>query len=155
MQNTEELQKKEITEQKQKPQFQKEEYTDVSTLEDWVQIWLHSILLNAVKESTRNMYADIMEHHIFPPLGDKKLEELDSQMIQRWIESLREQNIPGCGGKNMAEGTVRNTLSVLSGCMRDAQRYGLIRTNPCLESAWSPTKKIHGAPGMRLWKRNR
>ena len=33
----------------------------------------------------------------------------------------------------MTEGTVRNVLSVLSGSLRDAQKYGLIDSNPCLD----------------------
>ena len=35
----------------------------------------------------------------------------------------------------MKEGTIRNTLSVLSGCLRDAQKRGMIQDNPCVKVA--------------------
>lgn len=76
-----------------------------------------------------------MERHILPYIGDVKLVDLTSGKIEQWIESLRNQDIPFTMDGKMKEGTIRNTLSVLSGCLRDAQKRGMIQDNPCVKVA--------------------
>ncbi|MBS6396071.1 MAG: tyrosine-type recombinase/integrase family protein [Clostridiales bacterium] len=117
--------------------FGKGDFSEIIVLSDWVYIWLRDVLPNVVKETTIRMYAETMDHHILPSLGTLPLEELTEQAVQKWIGHLQEASIPGTQSGRMTEGTVRNTLSVLSGCMRDAQKYGLIDRNPCLENAWT------------------
>ena len=46
---------------------------------------------------------------------------------------MSRQSVTGTRTGKMTEGTVRNVLSVLSGSLRDAQKYGLIDSNPCLD----------------------
>lgn len=77
----------------------------------------------------------IKERHILPYIGDVKLVDLTSGKIEQWIESLRNQDIPFTMDGKMKEGTIRNTLSVLSGCLRDAQKRGMIQDNPCVKVA--------------------
>lgn len=124
--------------------FQKGDFTQIYTLNDWVYIWLRDVLPNVVKRTTIRMYAETMEHHIFPILGGRRLEDITEQAVQEWVDYLRRLAVPGTQNGQMTEGTVRNTLSVLSGCMRDAQKYGLIDRNPCLESAWTLRSKNVG-----------
>ena len=76
-----------------------------------------------------------MGRHILPYIGDVKLVDLTSGKIEQWIESLRNQDIPFTMDGKMKEGTIRNTLSVLSGCLRDAQKRGMIQDNPCVKVA--------------------
>ena len=64
------------------------------------------------------------------------MDKLTSQAVQDWVRELKTTPVAGTKNGCMTEGTVRNTLSVLSGCLRDAQKYGLIEQNPCVESAW-------------------
>lgn len=109
----------------------------ICILDEWVQAWITEVLPGVVKESTLLMYKKTMERHILPVLGKIRLEELSSEVIQGWVEKLRQEIVYGTINGYMTEGTVRNTLSVLSGCMRDAQKYGLISENPCLKPAWS------------------
>lgn len=105
------------------------------TLEDWVHLWIGEILPNVIKNRTRQMYTETMGRHILPYIGDVKLTELTSGKIEQWIETLKMQEVPFTMDGKMKEGTIRNTLSVLSGCLRDAQKRGLIRENPCTEVA--------------------
>lgn len=91
------------------------------------------------------MYRETMERHILPVLGTCPLKELTPDRVERWITWLQSSQVPGTMKGKMTEGTVRNTLSVLSGCLRDAQKYGLIEENPCLEPSW----KIRG---KNLWE---
>lgn len=116
--------------------FVKGDYSKIYTLNEWVYLWIKEVLPGVVKQSTLLMYGETMGRHILPALGDKKLEELTAREVKSWLDWLRTADVPGTMNETMTEGTVRNTLSVLSGCMRDAQRYGLIDRNPCLEPAW-------------------
>lgn len=81
------------------------------------------------------MYTETMGRHILPYIGDVKLTDLTSRKIEQWIETLKMQEVPFTMDGKMKEGTIRNTLSVLSGCLRDAQKRGMIRENPCAEVA--------------------
>lgn len=122
----------------------KGDFSVIHTLDDWVLIWLREVLPNVVKESTIQMYADTMGHHILPVLGKQRLKDINVQAIREWVSQLQNTQIPGTQNGCMTEGTVRNTLSVLSGCMRDAQKYGLIKKNPCVELAWPTRSKNVG-----------
>lgn len=124
--------------------FQKGDFEKIHTLNDWVYIWLRDILPNVVKETTIQMYAETMEHHILSSLGEIALAKITETTIEKWLGQLQETVIPGTQNGRMTEGTIRNILSVLSGCMRDAQKYGLISGNPCLESAWTLKSKNVG-----------
>lgn len=116
----------------------------IYTLNDWFYEWLNDILPGVVKNSTRQMYRETMERHILPVLGEEKLEDITASTVQNWLDRLRSEPVFGTMNGNMTEGTVRNTLSVLSGCMRDAQKYGLIEKNPCPEAAWKiPARNIN------------
>lgn len=117
--------------------FRKGDFAKIVTLNDWVYIWLRDVLPNVVKSTTIRMYAETMQHHILPVLGDTALKDISGRSVQKWVDYLQSVNVPGTQNGQMTEGTVRNTLSVLSGCMRDAQKYGLIDRNPCLDSAWT------------------
>ncbi|MDO4268546.1 MAG: tyrosine-type recombinase/integrase [Eubacteriales bacterium] len=115
----------------------------VQDLTDWVYIWIREVLPNVVKDSTRLLYEETMERHVLPAMGSKRLEEITPETVSGWVGHLRGEPLPGTMSGKMSEGTVRNTLSVLSGCLRDAQKYKLIRENPCVETAWPlPGKNV-------------
>lgn len=123
--------------------FASGDYREICTLNDWVYVWVREILSGIVKPTTQVMYGETMERHILPELGEKKLKDITVSDVKQWMEGLRTERVPGTIYETMTEGTVRNTLSVLSGCMRDAQKYGLIHENPCLEPSWTlPARNV-------------
>ena len=126
--------------------FQKGDTSGIVTLEDWVYVWLRSVLPHVVKETTIRMYAETMERHILPALGDRKLEDLTEEAVSGWLRGLESMPLAGTQNGHMTEGTVRNTLSVLSGCMKDAQKSGLIDRNPCIGPSWT-------LQGRNVWER--
>ena len=126
--------------------FQKGDTSRIVTLEDWVYVWLRNVLPHVVKETTIRMYAETMERHILPALGDRKLEDLTEEAVSGWLRGLESMPLAGTQNGHMTEGTVRNTLSVLSGCMKDAQKSGLIDRNPCIGPSWT----LHG---RNIWER--
>ena len=115
--------------------FRRGDMSAVQTFSDWVYLWIREVLPNVVKERTRLMYGETMERHILPYLGEKKLLELTGACIEQWTEELQAQEVPFTMDGRMKEGTVRNTLSILSGCLRDAQKWGILQKNPCTEVA--------------------
>lgn len=117
--------------------FQKGDYSGICMLSDWVCVWLRDVLPNVVKGTTIQMYAETMERHILVPLGKKELKSITEQTVREWAQALAKMPLPGTKQGRMTEGTLRNTLSVLSGCLRDAQKYGLIDRNPCTNVAWT------------------
>lgn len=117
--------------------FAKGEHSKICTLNEWVYIWLRDVLPRVVKQSTLLMYGETMERHILSNLGRMNLKDITAFEVSKWLNRLRTEEVPGTVNEKMTEGTVRNTLSILSGCMRDAQKYGLIEKNPCLEPAWT------------------
>lgn len=130
--------------EKKKEQFTAGNTGEIYTLRDWVYIWIRGILPGVVKHSTMVMYGETMERHMLPRLGEMPLKNITEQTIQNWLHELAVERIPGTMNDTMTEGTIRNTLSVFSGCMRDAQKYGLIDRNPCLQSSWKvPIKNMN------------
>lgn len=117
-------------------EFRRGAFSGIRTLEDWVYVWIREVQSKVVKPSTLTMYGETMERHIFPFLGKEALEQITGQKVQEWVDRIRKEPLPGSMGGRMTEGTARNTLSVLSGCMRDAQKYGLIKENPCYGAVW-------------------
>ena len=113
--------------------FRQGNFTQIHTLKEWVYVWIREVLQGVVKPTTIRMYAETMEHHIFPALGEEQLQELSGEQLEDWLELLSRQSVTGTRTGKMTEGTVRNVLSVLSGSLRDAQKYGLIDSNPCLD----------------------
>ena len=107
----------------------------VQTLNDWEYLWIREILPNAVKEQTRLMYGTTMDRHILPYIGALKLADLTVERIEQWTDTLKTKEVPFTMDGKMTEATVRNTVSVLSGCLRDAQKCGLLKENPCVEAA--------------------
>lgn len=87
----------------------------IETLEEWVYVWIRSVLPNVVKETTICMYAETMERHVLPSLGKIRLCDMTEKVIGQWLETLRVTPVSGTQNGCMTEGTVRNTLSVLSG----------------------------------------
>ncbi len=147
-QNRQMLQYNELQEQK-RVEFQKGNLSGICTLDDWVYVWLREILPNVVKGTTIRMYTETMYHHILPVLGNQTLKGITEDIIRMWVYKLHKTPVPGTQNGQMTEGTIRNVLSVLSGCMRDAQKYGLIERNPCLESAW--TLKTRNVGEHQAW----
>ncbi len=129
--------------------FRQGNYAQIHTLKEWVYVWIREVLHGVVKPTTIRMYAETMGHHIFPILGEQELQNLSGEKLENWLTSLSGQSVTGTRTGKMTEGTVRNVLSVLSGSLRDAQKYGLIDHNPCLDVHFFDKKDNSG--DCRTW----
>ena len=63
-------------------------YTENTTLEEWLRYWLCRYKLATIKDTTRDDYITTIERHIVPFMGSVPLSELNADIIQQFINSL-------------------------------------------------------------------
>jgi len=93
------------------------------TISEFMNYWLHGIVRPCVKESTFSNYIAIFDKWILPLLGNMRLNRVDKETIQHFVNDLCEAGL--------STGTVRNIYRVLSAAMQKAQEYDYLYTNPC------------------------
>jgi integrase len=92
-----------------------------------------------LKKSTINYYREKLDYYIYPSLGNVKIQELTSEMLEDFLVSL----IRG-GGKNgraLAHSTMKGVVSVLSNGLNLAVRRKKIAVNP-MENVKIPKGRI-------------
>jgi len=77
-----------------------------------------------LKASTINHYGYVLDHWVFPRLGDKKIADVDVNVIADFVAEM---------GQELAPMTVRNCLKPLSRMFRYATRKGLMTGNPVMQ----------------------
>ncbi len=83
--------------------------SEAITLKNFMTRWLEEVVTLNVKPTTLQRYFRDSQHHIYPALGDKKVQELTPAILDNWIRGLQK--------KGLAYRTISLTLSLL--------RYGL------------------------------
>ena len=86
-----------------------------------------------LKISTASLYGAYLEDHLLPGLGDKRLREIDSAVVEGFIAGLREKK---CGPK-----TCNNVLQVVKTILRDAAEEGLAKI-PTVKPLRVPKREI-------------
>lgn len=92
-----------------------------------------------LKKSTINYYREKLDYYIYPSLGNVKIQDLTSEMLEDFLVSL----IRG-GGKNgraLAHSTMKGVVSVLSNGLNLAVRRKKIAVNP-MENVKIPKGRI-------------
>lgn len=85
-----------------------------SPLENAIQQWLGEL---DVRDSTKDRYRACAQRHIYPSIGNVRLNECTTHLLESWIKSL-------------APGTANNCRSVLAGTFTMLSRWGLVFSNP-------------------------
>lgn len=91
------------------------------TTSAWLQEWANVYLVN-VRQSTVNLYKQIIRSHLTPNIGTIRLDRLSGRDIQCAYKKLIE--------KPMAYKTLQNVHSVLHKALAQAVKLGMIRSNP-------------------------
>lgn len=95
--------------------FQKRTYETYRELYDaWIETYK-----NSVEESTLNKTLKYFEHHILPAIGDSKIEQLDVDVCQRFVNKLHEKLVKA-----------RTIKAYASKVLDYAVKRELIRSNP-------------------------
>lgn len=93
----------------------------------WLDIWLNEYTDN-VKPYTKYSYRITIQNHLKPAFGYVRLSELNTVMIQAFINSLVRSKEEG--GKGLSPKTAINIHGVLHRALKQAANIGLIRSNP-------------------------
>jgi integrase len=103
------------------------EITPHTTMEKLATLWLTEIeaAVDAGTKSpgTLDAYRSIYRRHVKPALGDIRVQELDTPVVDRFLEATKKTTISGA----------RTAKIVVSGMMRLAARHGAVAMNPVRE----------------------
>lgn len=106
--------------------------TSSQTVESWMTYWLREIAPKRRRPSTMNSYRSTVHSNIVPALGRLRLERVTPSDVRGMLARMEKAG--------SAPTTLRNTFSVLSAALADAERDGRIARNPC-DLVEAPRKK--------------
>ncbi|MDQ3651106.1 MAG: site-specific integrase [Acidobacteriota bacterium] len=92
------------------------------TLNEYLTKWLATAARPRVSERTHEGYAYLLNRHIQPELGQRKLPDVRPLHIQKLYADMQE-----CG---LSARTVRYLHAVLSSALKQAVRWGMLARNP-------------------------
>ena len=92
------------------------------SFDEWFNTWLEEYKKNSVKSGTVFSYKNYYKYYIKDELGMRKLRDLRGEHIQHLYNKLKQDGI--------ATSTIKIVSAVLSGCMKQALKNGLIERNP-------------------------
>jgi integrase len=109
---------------------------DKLTVGDWVDQWIEAGApgrrREKVSERTLERYRDLLNVHVKPVLGDRRLQQLQPQEIDKLYLGLAE-------AATIAPRTQHHVHVVWSACLATAARKGLISANPMLRVEQVPS----------------
>ena len=91
-------------------------------LSEWINIWLEIYVKPTVKDFTYDSYYGICKNHIIPNLGNVKLKDLTTTMIQKFYNSLLQ--------KGLSTKTVKGIHGIFHRLLKQAFLVGEIKQNP-------------------------
>lgn len=96
-------------------------------LKDWLETWEAEYTAD-VKASTALLYKENLDKYVIPYLGNVKLKNLTSLMIQHLYNRLLQDK--ESGGLGLSAKSVRNVHGVLHKALQQAVDLGILRVNP-------------------------
>ena len=94
-----------------------------TTLKEWLELWQEEYLED-VKQSTADRYKSCIRIHIIPALGENRLMDLRSSMIQKFLNNCKRTS-------GLSEKSVKNIRLVLHKALEQAVEDEQIKKNPC------------------------
>lgn len=67
--------------------------SEAITLKDFMTNWLDEVVALNVKPTTMQTYRPNIENHIFPKLGEVKVQDLTPAMLDKWIRELQHEGL--------------------------------------------------------------
>jgi integrase len=123
----------------------------LQTVQEWAAHWWETYAEPKLADATLDLYTLQLTLRIIPRWGSTQLRDLDAAAIERWVAQLARD---GAGNS-----TILNTLAVMSGMLRRAERDGEIDRNPIPLVAKPPSAPQRDpvlitplqVEGMRAW----
>ncbi|MEO1769222.1 site-specific integrase [Candidatus Enterococcus ferrettii] len=89
---------------------------------DWSRSWL-SLIQETIRPSTHASYTHKLAKYVYPIIGFHPLNGLETSNIQQLITQWRKQNL--------APSTIQVLFRMVSQCLKEAVKQGLLKNNPC------------------------
>lgn len=93
------------------------------TVAEWLDKWLWNVKKNQLKPRTFDTYEQSIRLYIVPTIGNKKLQKLDEDDVNKMINTLR--------NRGLASKTIRYAYVILKGSLEYAVIKKLMFANPC------------------------
>lgn len=107
-------------------------YTEDTTLEEWLNFWFYTYKIGNIKDSTRDDYMTDINCHILTYMGSYKLSEISSDILQTMFNELYESgNIKT--GNGLSPKSVLNIKNILFSAFQKAVSLDYITKNPCID----------------------
>lgn len=123
------------------------------TVREWSEGWLKRHK-DRVRPSTWHGYETKLRVHVWPYIGDVKLQQLRPVHLDDLYATLREsgKRVKGHDPSPLSPSTVRQVHTILGECLGDAVRKGVLARNP-QEAATAPKvkTKADGTVTMNTW----
>ena len=103
------------------------------TLGEWLDKWLSDYMALTLRESTMDSYRNMINHHIKPYLGDRKISSVttaDVQKLYNWLRENGRVEEHWQKGNRLSDSMVRSIHMMLHQAMDAALRERLIVKNP-------------------------
>ena len=100
----------------------------IMKLEEWLNIWLNKYVKHTIKLRTFLTYESICKKHIIPVLGNYKLNDLSSKIIQDFLlNKLEHGNINN--NQALSYNTIKMIYSILKKALNSAYDFEIINVD--------------------------
>jgi integrase len=117
-------------------------------MEQWLSIGAPGRKQEEVSERTKERYAQLLDQHVKPGLGDRPLQELQATEIDKLYTDLKTKVSPWTK-RQLSKRTQRHVHVVFGAALATAVRTGLLSVNPMTKTAKRP-KPGDSKPGIAL-----
>ncbi len=108
-------------------------------LTDFASTWYHEVASEkGLKKKTLENYRIRIQLYILPYLGDRRLDSIRPEDVQRWMNKLR--------ADDLAQSTVRDLFNLLKQILKIARKWKYVPENPCDDVDAPRVKKIEKEP---------
>lgn len=97
--------------------------------EEWLQEWICNYVKITAKQRTYTRYSEIINRHIGPNIGNRKISDLTAMDLQKFIAELL-VNGNKKTGKGLSSSAVNSIITVIQSSFSVAYGLGIIENNP-------------------------
>lgn len=111
---------------------------DRTTVAEYMTSWLEDSARHDLREHSYRNYRSVIDKHIVPHIGSRRLDQLSPQHVQGMINALSRAGL--------SPRSVQAVRAVLSAALKDAMKVGLVWRNVATLVRMPPVKPYDGKP---------
>lgn len=109
------------------------EFSEETTVEEWLTFWFKSVEIHKLRANTKSMYEMLINRHIIPSLGSIKLINITAITLQEFYNNLKEHGRiehQETFGEGLSHSTTYKCHRLMKMALDYAVEEGIIRKNP-------------------------